>query len=213
MNTTTPTVLRRVALVGALPLVAALALTGCSANDDDAVGASATDSASASDSASTGASSGTASDAATTGASSGALAAAGRTALGAVGSGTVVSVEQEAGGSSWEVLVASDDGTEHEVHTDATGQDVTAGPTADDSDADDRAENTAFVDAARIDYRKAASVLVDTVAGDVTELGLDDHAGTVVWEGDVVDSAGTKHSIRIDAGTGDLVTNTVDSGD
>jgi len=35
----------------------------------------------------------------------------------------------------------------------------------------------------------------------------------VVWEGDVLDSSGTKHSVRIDAGSGDVVTDRVDTDD
>ena len=42
---------------------------------------------------------------------------------------------------------------------------------------------------------------------------IGDHAGTVVWEGDVLDGSGTTHSIRIDAGTGKVVTETVDTDD
>jgi uncharacterized membrane protein YkoI len=205
MNTTKrTTVLRRTSLLVGLPLVGALALAGCtsaSSSDDEAPAAGGSSSAAAS------------SGGSTTATGNDALEAAGKSALDAVGSGTVISIEQEAGATSWEVLVAEADGSEREVHTDAAGTEVTSGPTSETSDADDLAENTRFVDAAKLGYGEAASVLTDTVAGTVTELGLDDHAGAVVWEGDVVDASNTKHSIRIDAGSGDVVTNTVDTDD
>jgi uncharacterized membrane protein YkoI len=205
MQTTTKTTARRIALLAALPLVGALALAGCASDDDrDDVAAPA---ASAPSIAATG---GTATSAA---ASNDALAAAAGTAQRTVGSGTVTAIEQEAGGTSWEVLVVTTDGTEHEVHVGADGERTTAGPTDETTDADDVAENQRFVGAADLSVTQAAETLTKTVPGTVTELGLDDHQGTVVWEGDVRDAAGTAHSIRVDAGSGEVVTNTVDTDD
>ncbi|PZF57314.1 metallopeptidase [Curtobacterium sp. MCSS17_008] len=207
MHTTTmKTTARRTALLAALPLVGALALAGCATDDDDRDDAAGPAAPVPSVSASTGA-------ATTAAASNDALEAAAATARDAVGSGTVTSIEQEAGGSSWEVVVVSSDGTEQEVHVDADGKRTTAGPTKEPADADDAAENERFVGAADLSVTDAASALTDTVAGTVTELGLDDHAGKVVWEGDVVDGSGTKHSVRIDAGSGKVVTSTVDTDD
>lgn len=214
MQTTKKTTARRIALVAALPLVGALALTGCASDDDDrddvAAPAASAPSVSSTDGTATGRSTGTATTAA---ASNDALAAAATTAREAVGSGTVTSIEQEAGGTSWEVLVVTTGGTEHEVHVDADGERTTAGPTEEATDADDVAENQRFVGAADLSVAEAASRLTRTVDGTVTGLGLDDHRGTVVWEGDVRDASGTEHGIRIDAGSGKVVTNTVDTDD
>lgn len=201
---------RRIALSAAVLLAGALAVTGCADSDDTdtaGVGSSSGNDSSTGTGSSTGAAARTASD------SNEALVAAGATAREAVGSGTVISVEQERNGSAWEVLVVTDDGAEHEVHTDAAGTRAEGAPRADDTDADDVAEHRRFVAAAELDVADAAGRLTDTVAGTVTELGLDDHAGTVVWEGDVRDDSGTKHSVRVDAGSGDVVTNTVDTDD
>lgn len=203
MNHTDTSRLRRTIVSAAVLFAGALAVTGCAGGSDTA-----SDSGSASST--PGAASG---DATTTAASNDALAAAAATARAAVGSGTVVSIEQEQNGTAWEVLVVTDDHTEHEVHTDASGEKTTGTPRVDDSDAEDRAENQRLVEGAEIDVADAAGRLQDTVAGTVTELGLDDHAGTIVWEGDVRDSSGTKHSIRIEAGSGDVVTDTVDTDD
>lgn len=211
MQTTTKTTARRIALLSALPLVGALALAGCAGDDDrddTAAPAASAPSVTATDGSTSG-STGSGTDAA----GNDALGAAAETAREAVGSGTVTSIEQEAGGTSWEVLVVTSDGNEQEVHVAADGERATAGPTKETSDAEDVAENQRFVDAADLSVAQAASTLVETVPGTVTELGLDDHAGTVVWEGDVRDDAGTKHSIRIDAGSGKVVTNTVDADD
>lgn len=207
MHTTTKTTVRRTALLVALPLVGALALAGCASDDDrDDAPAAAASGPSVS-------SSGAATPGPSAAASNDALGTAAATARAAVGSGTVTSIEQEAGGTSWEVLVVTDDGAEHEVHVAADGRRTTAGPTQERSDAEDVAEDKRFVDATDLSVTQAAAALTGTVDGTVTELALDDHAGAVVWEGDVLDASGTKHSVRIDAGSGDLVTNTVDTDD
>lgn len=166
---------RRIAAFAALPIVAALTLTGCASDDSDddtgsagsgSVGSSATDPAGTGTGTGTGSSS---SGSASVGSNT-ALLAAVATARGEVGSGTVISVEQEQGASAYEVLVVTKDGTEHEVHTNADGTSVAGTP--------------------------------QTEAADV-----------VVWEGDVLDSSGTKHSVRIDAGSGDVVTDRVVTDD
>ncbi|PYY34335.1 hypothetical protein DEJ25_01360 [Curtobacterium sp. MCPF17_011] len=210
MQTTKKTTTRRIALLTALPLVGALALAGCSSDDDDRDAAPAASApAAAATEGSTGASASTSGSAA----GNDALIAAAGTARKAVGSGTVTSIEQEAGGTSWEVLVVTSDGDEQEVHVDADGQRTTAGPTKETSDAEDVTENERFVGAADLSVAQAASTLTKTVSGTVTELGLDDHAGAVVWEGDVLGGSGRTHSVRIDAGSGKVVTNTVDTDD
>lgn len=204
MNALRPTAARstrRVIGLAAVPLVASLALVGCSSAQSD--GASSTSSSSSSGSASSGA----------TAATNDALRAAVATAHDAVESGTVISVEQEQNGTAYEVLVVTDDGTEHEVHTNAAGTAVSGSPRTETSDADDRAENERFTSAADLAVGDAVGRFEDLHAGTITELGLDDHLGKVVWEGDVRDGSGTKHSVRIDAGTGKVVTDEVDTDD
>ncbi|SDQ74430.1 Uncharacterized membrane protein YkoI [Curtobacterium sp. UNCCL20] len=205
---------RRLVGLAALPLVASLALAGCaSGGDGDAT------SGSASGSGGTGGSGGTASGTASGGAtaasavSNDGLLAAVETARKAVASGTVISVEQEQNGSAFEVLLVTKDGTEHEVHTNAEGTAVTGSPRTEQSDVDDRAEHDRFTAAADLDVQDAVSKLTDLHAGTITELGLDDHLGKVVWEGDVREASGTKHSVRIDAGSGAVVTDQVDTDD
>ena len=211
---------RRVAAFAALPIVAALALTGCASDDSDddtgsagsgSVGSSATDSAGSGSGSGSG--DGSSSPGAAAVGSNKALLAAVATARGEVGSGTVISVEQEQGASAYEVLVVTKDGTEHEVHTNADGTSVAGTPQTEAGDADDTAEHERFVAAADLSVKQAVDAFQDLHAGTVTELGLDDHVGTVVWEGDVLDSSGTKHSVRIDAGSGDVVTDRVDTDD
>ncbi len=207
---------RRIAAFAALPIVAALALTGCAGDDsDDDTGSAGSGSvgSSATDSAGTGTGTGSSSSGSASAGSNKALLAAVATARGEVGSGTVISVEQEQGASAYEVLVVTKDGTEHEVHTDADGSAVAGTPQTEAADADDKAEHERFVAAADLSVKQAVDAFQDLHAGTVTELGLDDHVGTVVWEGDVLDSSGTKHSVRIDAGSGDVVTDRVDTED
>ncbi|MCS6554898.1 PepSY domain-containing protein [Curtobacterium flaccumfaciens pv. flaccumfaciens] len=207
---------RRIAAFAALPIVAALALTGCASDDsDDDTGSAGSGSvgSSATDPAGTGTGTGASSSGSASSGSNKALLAAVATARGEVGSGTVISVEQEQGASAYEVLVVTKDGTEHEVHTNADGSAVAGTPQTEAADADDKAEHERFVAAADLSVKQAVDAFQDLHAGTVTELGLDDHVGTVVWEGDVLDSSGTKHSVRIDAGSGDVVTDRVDTDD
>lgn len=212
---------RRLALLAAFPLTGVLFLAGCAAGSDTAASAGSAPTAESSPSTSTAPTASPSPSAAPADSStevapngsSNALVRAGRTALSAAGSGTIVSIEQEAGGSSWEVLIVSNDGREREVHLSRDGSSVTAGPTAETMGADDLRENKAFLAAAKLSYANAAVGLTDTVAGTITEIGLDDYAGAVVWEGDVVDSSNVKHSIRINAGTGDVVSNAVGTED
>lgn len=208
---------RRIAAFAALPIVAALALTGCASDDsDDDTGSAGSGSGSVGSSATDPSGAGSSSSGASGGASATSnkvLLAAVATARDEVGSGTVVSVEQEQGASAYEVLVVTKDGTEHEVHTNADGTAVAGTPQPEAADEDDQAEHERFVAAADLSVGQAVDALQDLHAGTVTELGLDDHVGTVVWEGDVVDSSGTEHSVRIDAGSGDVVTDRVDTDD
>ncbi|RII95759.1 PepSY domain-containing protein, partial [Clavibacter michiganensis] len=149
-------------------------------------------------------------DGATPLAADGALAAAVATAIAAVPGSALLSVDQEAGGTSWEVVVAEQDGREHEVHTAVDGSAVTAGPVAETADADDVAENQALLQGARTAYADAASAMTGAVAGTVTELGLDEDGGRILWEGDVVDASGITHGVRVDAGSGEVVDQSVD---
>lgn len=210
-TTRTTRTTRRLVGLAALPLAASLALVGCaSGGDGDSTSGSASGSGGTG-----GTASGTASGGATAASavSNDGLLAAVETARKAVASGTVISVEQEQNGSAFEVLLVTKDGTEHEVHTDAEGTAVTGSPRTEQSDADDTAENERFVGAADLDVSDAAAKLEDLHAGTITELGLDDHLGKVVWEGDVREASGTKHSVRIDAGSGAVVTDRVDTDD
>lgn len=206
VRTTTSRTARRIAGLAALPLAASLALVGCASDDSDAAD---TGSGSGSSSAATGGASGSTADAA----SNESLLAAVETARKAVESSTVISVEQEQNAAAYEVLVVTGDGDEHEVRTDAEGTAVDGSPRTEQSDADDKAENERFVAAADLDVSDAVRKFEDLHAGTITELGLDDHLGKVVWEGDVRDSSGTKHSVRIDAGSGAVVTDEVDTDD
>lgn len=207
LRTDTLRTARRLAGLAALPLVASLALVGCSSDDadDDARGTAGSGSSNATTDAAPGSTSGAASNES--------LLAAVETARGAVDSGTVISVEQEQDATAYEVLLVTGDGDEHEVHTNADGTSVVGSPRTERSDAEDAAEDERFVAAADLDVSDAVAKFEDLHAGTITELGLDDHRGTVVWEGDVRDSSGTKHSVRLDAGSGGVVTDTVDTDD
>ncbi|TPW77437.1 PepSY domain-containing protein [Schumannella soli] len=145
------------------------------------------------------------------GASAGELRDLGKTALASVGAGTLVSIEQEDDGT-WEALVVGADGAETELRL-ADGA-VVGTPSAKPADAEDQAENARYLGAAKLDFTEAATKIVSAQAGSIRELNLDDHAGAVVWEADVIDDTGAKHSVRIDAASGAVVSaSTGDSDD
>ncbi|MDN6169324.1 MAG: PepSY domain-containing protein [Micrococcaceae bacterium] len=139
---------------------------------------------------------------------------AGDAALEEVSDSTVISIETEENGTRWEVQVVTSDGTEHEVDISADDGSVIGSPSTEDDDEQDRQKHQDRVDAAKVDFKEAAAKFRDAVPdARITELGLDDEHGTTVWEGDLIDDAGAKHEVQIDAGSGDVLTNSKDADD
>ncbi|WP_022887378.1 PepSY domain-containing protein [Glaciibacter superstes] len=135
-----------------------------------------------------------------------ALLSAGERALTEVPDSTVTAIDSERNGTVWEVHVVTSDGTEYEMDISADGSELVSGPTADADDAEDKAEHLNQVNAAAIDYREAAKRMLAAVPGGrITELELDSEHGKTVWEADVIDKSGAKHSIQIDAGDGSVL--------
>ena len=136
---------------------------------------------------------------------------AGRTGLGEVGSGDVVSIQSKNQGDLWEVEVFTPNGVKHEVDVSGDGSAVVSGPARARQDAQGAAKFRARLDQATLDFEEAAQAIVSVVAGQITEMDLDDESGLVVWEADVMDSSGVRHEVAIDAATGDVVKNEIDS--
>jgi uncharacterized membrane protein YkoI len=202
---------RRAALALALPLAGALLLAGCT--NDDIIQSSGSAPVGSGSSTQAGAPAPGTANAPSGSDNLGVLTTAATTALAAVSGSKLLSIDQELGGTAWEIHVATGDGSEQEVRTDAAGSRVTAGPSREIEDRNDVAENARLLSQDRVGYAKAATTLTDTVKGAVTELGLDDDLGKAVWEGTVVDGAGTRHDIRLDAASGAVLSNTVDVED
>ncbi len=126
------------------------------------------------------------------------------------GQGTVVSVEDEADGTEWDVRVVLQDGTEQELHLGADGT-VLAGPSTDATDPNEESRNRAQVAAASIRLAGAQKRMLAAVPGGrVTAIGLDDYQQGVVWRGDVL-AKGVRHDVRIDAVSGAVVLNAADA--
>lgn len=126
------------------------------------------------------------------------------------GQGTVVSVEDEADGTEWDVRVVLEDGTEQELHL-ATDGTVLAGPSTDPTDPNEESRNRAQVAAASIGLAGAQKRMLAAVPGGrVTSIGLDDYQQGVVWRGDVL-LKGVRHDVRIDAVSGAVVLNAADA--
>lgn len=224
MFTSTPTrsTVRRTGLALALPLAAVLALGGCAGTSSAGTGtADGSGSGSSSDGgagtaatapATTGTAAASSSGTAATTTSSD-LETAARTALAKAPGTSLLSIELESRESVWEVSLAGSDGSETDVRVALDGESVVSGPTADPTDAEVRAENRRDLDAAKLSLADAVDAITKAQAGRITELALDDENGRPVWEADVVDSAGAKHTVKIDSATGAVVANAVDTDD
>lgn len=134
------------------------------------------------------------------------LLAAGATALQRVAGTRVMAIESDRDGTAWEAHLITADGSEREVVLSRDGNAVLAGPTVKGDSLEDKAEHRQRLNAARLDYRAAVGKALATVpGGTVTNLGLDNHDAMTVWEADVFDPAGAKHSLKINAGSGAVV--------
>ncbi|WP_372698281.1 PepSY domain-containing protein [Arthrobacter sp. JSM 101049] len=139
---------------------------------------------------------------------------AAQTALDEVPGSTLTSIETESDGDAWEVQVVTDDGTEHEIDISMSDGTVIGQPVTKNEDAQDKKKHQDRVAAAKLDYKEAAEKLRDAVPNArIVELNLDTERGTTVWEGDLVDDGGTKHAVAVDAASGKVVKNAVDSDD
>ncbi|GAA1335940.1 hypothetical protein GCM10009611_00270 [Arthrobacter roseus] len=122
---------------------------------------------------------------------------------------TLISIETESNGS-WEVQVVTKDGTEHEMDVSEDGSEVTRGPFSENEDGDEKAKHQERVNTASIGYEEAAEKLLAVIKGSqITELNLDNENGTTVWEADLLDEMGEKHSVSMDAASGDVVRDAV----
>ncbi len=133
-----------------------------------------------------------------------ALLRAGQTALSQLAGSTVVTIAREGSDRRWEVQVVTRDGQKYELEISADGRRVQQGPRLRDKDPAGQARQRALGQAAKLDYRAAAPKIGATVEGTITELELDTERGKTVWEAHVLDRAGTKRVVIIDAVTGQL---------
>lgn len=196
-------------LLAAVALPLALAVTGCGGADETASPAPATttvteqaDPTTEPTDASASPQGGGGRDAQASTGGDAALRAAARTAAAEVG-GTVVNVDEQAGG--WEVDLLADDGTETSIALSADGARTTGEPRVDTDDADDVAENQQLLQAASVDWdaalRTARGELGDTA---IDELDLSEDDGRVVWEVSTAGS-GVEMTVVIDATDGSVL--------
>lgn len=131
----------------------------------------------------------------------------------AVRTGTVISVEDESDGASYEVHVVDSAGAEQEVHLDPAGA-VRSGPADVAVDADRRSDNRAAVAAVSVSLKSASDRMVAAVPGGrVTAIALEEQDGRIGWAGDVTDADGVRHDVRIDGVSGAVARNQPDRAD
>lgn len=137
-----------------------------------------------------------------------ALLRAGRTALEQVPDSVVYSIENEKDGDVWEVEVVTSDGTKHEMDTSSDGRRVVKAPRKDGR----AAKYVERIQGAKLDFERAVDVILGEVPGArVKELNLDHEKRVIVWEADVVDGSGTARSLEIDAASGKVLENKLDT--
>ena len=133
---------------------------------------------------------------------------AGRTALAQISGSTLISIETERNGAAWEVQLVTSDGTEQEMELSADGTQMVTGPVTKNEDIADKTKHLDRINAAKLDFAEAAQKILSAVPnGNITELDLDSEQGTTVWEADVMDEANIKHSVQIDAASGEVLSN------
>lgn len=131
-----------------------------------------------------------------------------------VSGSTLISIETEGNATAWEVQVVTEDGAEQEMELSQDGTQITTGPTPKNEDVADKTKHLDRINAAELDFEDAAqAVLTAVTGGTITELNLDSEQGTTVWEADVVDDSNIKHSVQVDAASGNVISNTTDSDD
>jgi len=136
-----------------------------------------------------------------------ALLAAGALGAKEVAKGTVVSIESERAG--WEVHVVTAAGDEQQLRTDDSGKKLASGPTDDRPDAEDRAENKEFAQAA-ISYQRAVKAVEGEADGaEIRELSMDWDNRRTVWEADVLVGS-QQRQIQVDAENGKILSNRID---
>ncbi|MFD9378705.1 PepSY domain-containing protein [Streptomyces sp. NPDC059999] len=150
------------------------------------------------------------------------------TALGAVAKGRLVEIEltatrgaspgtasgspspaasaQAAGMPVWDVSVAAEDGTVHDVRVDAVTGKISRSRVEPGQDADDKSEIAEQVKAATSTAEKAVVTATGRTPGAVTAVELDDD----VWSVDIVTPDWNKTTYDIDAAKGTVVREHVD---
>ncbi|BBY35027.1 hypothetical protein BST33_00645 [Mycolicibacter minnesotensis] len=115
---------------------------------------------------------------------------------------------QTSDAGTWKARVVTPDGTEHQLKIASDGVTVLVGPdTTEDNDAD-KAKRRANVDGTHLDYRGAVDRVLRAVPDcSITELSLLDMNGTVVWEADVWDAELAERELTLDAATGNVTGN------
>lgn len=203
-----PKSIRLLAASGALVMTGALGLAGCTSSttpseeSDMSAQSAAPTMDQQSDQMSSGEQSGT--GAATT--THEMLLSAARVAEGQVPGSKAAGVDLERDLNQWEVKVIGPDGTSYQVMVSIDGENVVSEAKAQQESDSDRSEHLERLAGAELDLAGALDRLEQEFPGAaVEEISLDSDGGKVVWEIDLIDGAGAKQDVTLDAQTGELV--------
>jgi uncharacterized membrane protein YkoI len=135
-------------------------------------------------------------------------------ALEEVGNSSLLTIKTEEARTIWEATVVKKNGTEYEMLIAKSDGSLFDGPTKKIDDADDKAENRRRIRAAKLDYKEAARAISGAVSdAKLMELNLESDDRITVWEGDLHGPDGIRHSVTIDARSGDVLKKDADADD
>jgi uncharacterized membrane protein YkoI len=135
-------------------------------------------------------------------------------ALKEVGNSSLLTIKTEEARTIWEATVVKKNGTEYEMLIAKSDGSLFDGPTKKIDDADDKAENRRRIRAATVDYKEAARTISGAVSdAKLMELNLESDDRIAVWEGDLHGTDGIRHSVTIDAKSGDVLKKDADADD
>jgi len=111
-------------------------------------------------------------------------------------------LDDEYGAAVYQVDILANDGSLHEVEVDASSGDILSHTT---EDRDDTAEAQSLKERATVSREDAEQSALGRFPGEVQDSELDDEAGRVVYNVEILGDDGNLHEATVDATSGDVL--------
>ena len=119
-------------------------------------------------------------------------------------------LDDEYGAAVYQVDILANDGSLHEVEVDASSGDILSHTT---EDRDDTAEAQSLKERATVSREDAEQAALRRFPGEVQDSELDDEAGRVVYNVEILGDGGNLHEATVDAKSGDVLGSETESRD